>query len=108
MKEREHSARRKREEIERKREDQERKRLENENDRNKGGSRGRTGRQGKACTAERVDLQFPDHKIEHSEKVEQLLRRRATAGEEARQRAEAAATLRRIILREVSCQVGSC
>ena len=40
--------------------------------------------------------------------MEQLLRRRAAAGEEARQRAEAAATLRRIILREVSCQVGSC
>ena len=35
-----------------------------------------------------------------------MLRKRATAGEEARQRAEAAATLRRIILREVSCQVG--
>ena len=34
------------------------------------------------------------------------MRKRATAGEEARQRAEAAATLRRIILREVSCQVG--
>ena len=108
MKEREQSARRKREEIERKREDQERKRVENEGDRNKGGGRERAGRQGKACTAERVDLQFPDHKIEHSEKVEQLLRRRAAAGEEARQRAEAAATLRGIILREVSCQVGSC
>ena len=56
MKEREHSARRKREEIERKREDQERKRVENENDRTKEGSRARAGRQGKACTAERVDF----------------------------------------------------
>ena len=56
MKEREHSARRKREEIERKREKQERKRVENEGDRNKGGSRERTGRQGKACTAERVKM----------------------------------------------------
>ena len=35
-----------------------------------------------------------------------MLRRRAAAGEEARQRAEAAATLKRIILREASCQVG--
>ena len=68
MKERENSARRKREEIERKREDQERRRVENEGDRTKGGSRERAGRQGKACTAERVDLQFPDHRIEHSEK----------------------------------------
>ena len=56
MKEREHSARRKREEIERKREDQERKRVENENDRTKEGSRARAGRQGKACTAERVKM----------------------------------------------------
>ena len=56
MKEREHSARRKREEIERKREDQERKRVENEGDRYKGGSRERPGRQGKACTEERVKM----------------------------------------------------
>ena len=56
MKERELSARRKREEIERKREEQERKRVENENDRTKEGSRERAGRQGKACTAERVKI----------------------------------------------------
>ena len=56
MKEREHSARRKREEIERKREDQERRRVENEGDRYKRGSRERAGRQGKACTAERVKM----------------------------------------------------
>ena len=108
MKEREQSARRKREEIERKREDQERKRVENECDRNKGGGRERAGRQGKACTAERVKISnFLIAEYNILKKVEQLLRRRATAGEEARQRAEAAATLRRIILREASCQVGS-
>ena len=56
LKERELSARRKREEIERKREDQERKRVENEGDQYKGGSRERAGRQGKACTAERVKM----------------------------------------------------
>ena len=56
MKEREQSARRKREEIERKREDQERKRVENEGDRNKGGSKERAGRQVKACTTERVKM----------------------------------------------------
>ena len=56
MKEREHSARRKREEIERKREEQERKKVENEGDQYKGGSRERAGRQGKACTADRVKM----------------------------------------------------
>ena len=56
MKEREQSARRKREEIERKREDQERRRVENEGDRYRGGSRERAERQVKACTAERVKM----------------------------------------------------
>ena len=56
MKEREHSARRKREEIESKRKEQERKKVENEGDWYKGGSRERAGRQGKACTAERVKM----------------------------------------------------
>ena len=56
MKEREHSARRKREEIESKRKEQKRKKVENEGDRKKGGSKERAGRQGKACTAERVKI----------------------------------------------------
>ena len=101
LKERELSAKRKREDQEKKREERERKRDQEKSKEEKS----RRDTRAKVSTTQRVSFGFQLRALGFPAKVEELLKRRGEAGEEARQRAEAAARLRKLILKEVTTKV---